>query len=193
MAKCLLALLAIPFAVSLYGADSSQLKESGMKITSPSFGEGEIISVIHTCDGKDISPPLIFSDIPPGAKSLALICDDPDAPVGNWVHWVVFNISLPCQGFPENISKDNTTTIKGSAGVITIRQGKNDFGRFGYGGPCPPRGPAHRYYFKLYALDIGLAFSGKDLETGVTKKLLLEKMKGHIITESSLMGKYQRK
>ncbi len=193
MAKCLLALLAIPFAVCLYGADSSQLKESGMKITSPSFGEGEIIPVNHTCDGKDISPPLIFSDIPPGAKSLALICDDPDAPVGDWVHWVVFNISLPCQGFPENISKDHTTTIKDSAGVITIRQGKNDFGRFGYGGPCPPRGPAHRYYFKLYALDIDLAFSEKDLETGVTKKLLLEQMKGHIITETSLMGKYQRK
>jgi len=141
-------------------------------ITSSAFTEGMMIPKKHTCDAEDISPDLKWSGVPKEAKSLALICDDPDAPVGTWVHWVLFNI-------PAGVPLD--AALKNGA-----RHGKNDFRKLGYGGPCPPGG-THRYFFKIYALDTLLT-----LESGSTKAQLVAAMKGHILAEGQLMGKYKR-
>ena len=148
-------------------------------IASTAFAEGGIIPQQYTCDGSDISPPLSWSGVPEGTKSLALISDDPDAPAGTWVHWVLFNIPPETNELPENVPPDQT--LAGGA-----RHGVNDFGRLGYGGPCPPSG-THRYYFKLYALDAMLDLSGR-----VTKADLLSAVAGHILAEGQLMGKYRR-
>ena len=150
-----------------------------LEITSSVFSEGEMISTRYTCDGPDVSPDLAWSGVPDTALSLALICDDPDAPMGTWVHWVLFNIPTGASGLPAEISPD--ATLENGA-----RHGTNDFSRLGYGGPCPPGG-THRYFFKLYALDTEL-----DLASGVTKAQLLEAMEGHILAEAQLMGKYKR-
>ena len=150
-----------------------------IKITSSAFGEGGMIPKPYTCDGKDISPPLQWSGVPDSAKSLALICDDPDAPMGTWVHWVLYNLPGDLKELPEAIPSDKT--LKNGA-----THGRNDFHKFGYGGPCPPGG-THRYYFKLYALDTVL-----DLEPGATKAALLKAMEGHILAQGQLMGKYKR-
>ena len=150
-----------------------------MKLVSSAFSEGGMIPSQYTCDGKDISPPLQWSDVPEGVKSFALICDDPDAPMGTWVHWVIYNIPDTLRQLPEAVP----ATEKLSDGTL---QGKNDFKRFGYGGPCPPGG-THRYFFKLYALDTKL-----DLAPGATKAQLLDAMKGHILAEAQLIGKYGR-
>jgi len=151
----------------------------GLEISSSAFAEGEMIPTRYTCDGPDVSPDLSWSGVPETAKSLALICDDPDAPVGTWVHWVLFNMPASADGLPAGIPPD--ATLENGA-----RHGTNDFRRLGYGGPCPPGG-THRYFFKLYALDRAL-----DLESGITKARLLEAMKGHILAEAHLMGKYKR-
>jgi len=150
-----------------------------IKLRSPAFKEGEMIPKKYTCDGEDISPPLFWEGIPEEAKSLALICDDPDAPMGTWVHWVIFNIPPAEKGLPENVPPRKI--LKNGA-----VQGKTDFGRVGYGGPCPPGG-IHRYFFKIYALDERIS-----LEPGATKKKLLKAMEGHILAEGKLMGKYGR-
>jgi len=150
-----------------------------IKLRSPAFKEGEMIPKKYTCDGEDISPPLFWEGIPEEAKSLALICDDPDAPMGTWVHWVIFNIPSAEKGLPENVPPRKI--LKNGA-----VQGKTDFGRVGYGGPCPPGG-IHRYFFKIYALDERIS-----LEPGATKKKLLKAMEGHILAEGKLMGKYGR-
>lgn len=150
-----------------------------LELTSPAFSEGEMIPARYTCDGSDISPALSWSGVPETAKSLALICDDPDAPMGTWVHWVLFNIPADAVGLPAEIS--SAATLENGA-----RHGKNDFRRLGYGGPCPPGG-THRYFFKLYALDTGL-----NLDSGITKDQLLKAMQGHILAEAQLMGKYKR-
>jgi Raf kinase inhibitor-like YbhB/YbcL family protein len=150
-----------------------------IKIKSASFAEGGMIPARFTCDGADSSPPLSWDTIPEGAKSLALICDDPDAPMGTWVHWVAYNLPPTLAGLPEAVPP--AEAIAGGG-----KQGVSDFGKFGYGGPCPPGG-THRYFFKLYALDTLLSLSGK-----VTKKQLEAAMKGHIIGEGRLMGKYSR-
>jgi len=148
-------------------------------VTSAAFQEEGMIPEKYTCDGPNISPPLAWSPVPAGAKSIALICDDPDAPMGTWVHWVVFNLPGDTKGVPEGVPPrehlENGAT-----------QGVNDFGKTGYGGPCPPRG-THRYFFKLYALDLKLDLSGR-----VTKERLLKAMVGHILAEGQLMGKYKR-
>ena len=149
-------------------------------LKSPSFQEGGEIPVTFTCDGKDVSPELSWAGAPKGTKSFALICDDPDAPVGTWVHWVIFNIPVTANGLPKGVP----TTRELADGA---RQGINDFHRIGYGGPCPPKGPAHRYFFKLYALDTVL-----DISPGVTKEGLLKAMKGHVLGETKLMGTYRR-
>ena len=151
----------------------------GLEISSSAFAEGEMIPTRYTCDGPDVSPDLSWSGVPETAKSLALICDDPDAPMGTWVHWVLFNMPASADGLPAGIPPD--ATLENGA-----RHGTNDFRRLGYGGPCPPGG-THRYFFKLYALDCAL-----DLESGITKARLLEAMKGHILAEAHLMGKYKR-
>jgi Raf kinase inhibitor-like YbhB/YbcL family protein len=152
----------------------------GIKVTSPAFAEGGLIPAKYTCDGSDISPPLQWGGVPEGVKSIALISDDPDAPVGTWVHWVVYNLPADCKGLEENIPLDQT--LPNGA-----RQGTTDFGRVGYGGPCPPSG-THRYFFKIYALDTKL-----DLAAGATKRDLLKVMEGHILGQGQLIGKYKRR
>ena len=151
-----------------------------MEIKSKAFSEGGMIPSKYTCDGEDISPPLAWSGVPESAKSLALISDDPDAPVGTWVHWVLYNVPAEVTELPENMPPDRT--LQNGA-----RQGMTDFRRVGYGGPCPPGG-THRYFFKLYALDTVL-----DLEAGATKKALEEAMEGHVLAEGQLMGRYKRR
>ena len=150
-----------------------------LEITSSAFSEGEMIPARCTCDGSDVSPELSWSGVPKTAKSLALICDDPDAPMGTWVHWVLFNIPADAVGLPAEIP--SSATLENGA-----RHGTNDFRRLGYGGPCPPGG-THRYFFKLYTLDTEL-----NLDTGITKAQLVEAMQGHILAEAQLMGKYKR-
>lgn len=151
-----------------------------IEITSPAFEEGGVIPALHTCDAEDLSPSLEWSRPPEGTKSLALICDDPDAPAGTWVHWVIYDIEPSESGLTEGIPTRGVAA--GGA-----KQGINDFRRIGYGGPCPPPGAAHRYFFKLYALDIET-----DLPAGATKSDLLRVMEGHILGEGRLMGRYQR-
>ena len=148
-------------------------------ITSTAFSEGSMIPQNYACDGEDISPPLAWSGVPDGTKSLALICDDPDAPMGTWVHWVLFNIPAHIMELPANISPEKI--IQNGA-----KHGINDFRKFGYGGPCPPGG-THRYYFKLYALDTEI-----NVEAGINKAQLLQAMEGHILAEGQLMGRYSR-
>lgn len=151
-----------------------------LELTSAAFQEGATIPKQHTGDGADSSPSLEWTDPPQGTKSLALICDDPDAPRGTWVHWVIFNLPADIRELSEAVS--TAKTLANGA-----RQGKNDFGNVGYGGPAPPRGKPHRYYFKLYALDTTL-----DLAAGATKDQLLAAMKGHVLDEGQLIGRYGR-
>lgn len=152
-----------------------------INMTSSAFAEGASIPVRHTCDGDNLSPPLSWTSPPPGTRSMALIADDPDAASGIWVHWVLYNLPGDASGLPEGV--DVTQPLTGEAA-----QGKNSSNNPGYRGPCPPRGSAHRYFFKLYALDALL-----DLAPGATKAVLLEAMKGRIVAEGQLMGTYQRK
>ncbi len=148
-------------------------------LSSPAFEPGGMIPSEYICDGADFSPPLECRDIPADAKSLALICDDPDAPVGTWVHWVLYNWPASEPRLPENIPPKRE--LENGA-----RQGINDFRKIGYGGPCPPAG-IHRYFFKLYALDDFL-----NLPPGATKVQLLKAMEGHILVQAQLVGKYRR-
>ena len=150
-----------------------------MQINSGAFRNGQSIPGKYTCDGADISPDLKWEQLPDEAISLALICDDPDAPAGTWVHWVYYNLPVTMGSLPENVEPLETPE---SGGL----QGRNDFGRIGYGGPCPPGG-THRYFFKLYALDTML-----DLAAGATKKALLAAMEGHIVGQAELVGTYRR-
>lgn len=182
-------LLAIPPMAYCSGDDStgvdSLVKSKGvvsmeLKLMCDAFADSAMIPVKFTCDGADISPALKWSGVPASAKSLALICDDPDAPMGTWVHWVLFNLPADTAGLPEGLPQKEI--LNNGA-----RHGFTDFKRFGYGGPCPPSG-THRYFFKLYALDIMLELKGK-----VTKSQLETAMKGHIVAEAELMGRYSRK
>jgi hypothetical protein len=142
-----------------------------MKITSPEFQHNQFIPKKFTCEGQDISPALIIDGIPKEAKSLSLIVDDPDAPMGTWVHWVVYDIPI--------IKRIEGDSIPG-------KQGMNNFGRKDYGGPCPPSG-THRYFFKIYALDTTL-----DLNEGISKGALEKAMQGHILDKAELIGLYKR-
>lgn len=151
-----------------------------ISLASAAFENGKPIPKRHTCDGEDVSPPLRWSGVPDGAKSLALICDDPDAPMGTWVHWVLYDIPVSLSGLPENVPKTETA-------LEEAKQGTTDFKRIGYGGPCPPPGKPHRYFFKLYALDapVGLGPGAKKVE-------LLRSIEGHVLAEGRLMGTYGR-
>jgi Raf kinase inhibitor-like YbhB/YbcL family protein len=151
-----------------------------MQLTTSAFADGAPIPTKHTGDGADSSPPLNWTDAPGGVKSFALICDDPDAPRGTWVHWVLFNLPASATGLAEAVPP--TKTLTGGA-----KQGTNDFGKIGYGGPAPPKGKPHRYFFKLYALDAPLS-----LAEGATKAQLEAAMKGHILEQAQIMGTYQR-
>jgi Raf kinase inhibitor-like YbhB/YbcL family protein len=167
------------------GADQpNPPKVMNLQITSTAFSEGQPIPAKYSCEGSDASPPLKWitqSGTPGTIKSFALIMDDPDAPVGTWVHWVLYDLPPNTTGLPEDVAK--TQFIAGNA-----KQGLNSWPRPGYGGPCPPPGKPHRYFFKLYALDTML-----DLKPGATKKDLLKAMEGHVLAEGQLMGTYQRK
>lgn len=151
-----------------------------MKIETTAFSAGQSIPQQFTCQGQDRSPALSWSGAPQNTKTFALITDDPDAPSGTWVHWVIFNLPVSATSLPEAVPASDT-----AAGGT---QGRNDFGKIGYGGPCPPPGKPHRYFFKLYALDTTL-----NLNVGAKKQDVERAMQGHILAQAELMGTYQRK
>lgn len=161
--------------------DSAQKGGQNMtlKLTSPAFAQEQPIPQKFSCDGEDVSPALQWSGPPPNTQSLALIMDDPDAPVGTWVHWVLFNLPADSHTLPEAVAPE-AELADGS------RHGQNSWKRLGYGGPCPPHG-THRYFFKLYALDVPL-----NLSSGADKGQLLQAMEGHILVQTELMGTYSR-
>jgi Raf kinase inhibitor-like YbhB/YbcL family protein len=170
---------------SCEGKEEAGAEEAGgntmeIKVTSSAFEEGGMIPSKYTCDGDDISPPLQWDAVPEGTKSVALISDDPDAPMGTWVHWVLFNWPADFKEITEDVPPDKTLPNGAKHGIT-------DFRRIGYGGPCPPGG-THRYFFKIYALDKML-----DLDAGADKPALLKAMEGHILGQGQLMGKYKRK
>lgn len=149
-------------------------------LNTTAFAEGGLIPKKYTCDGADLSPALTWADAPPGTQSLALIADDPDAPVGTWTHWIAWNLPPASTGLPEGAPKQETL-------ADGTRQGSNDFKRIGYGGPCPPVGKPHRYFFRLYALDTKLP-----LNPGATRQELERAIKGHVLAQAEFMGKYGR-
>jgi Raf kinase inhibitor-like YbhB/YbcL family protein len=151
-----------------------------LKLHSPIFSEGFPIPPDYTADGQNTSPPLSWNDPPEGTKSFALICDDPDAPRGTFTHWLLYNLPADARELPPNLAA--TPDLPDAA-----RQGTNDFGRIGYGGPAPPPGKPHRYFFKLYALDVKLG-----VPSGATRAQLLEAMRGHQLAEGRLFGVYGR-
>jgi Raf kinase inhibitor-like YbhB/YbcL family protein len=163
-------------------------------LKSPAFDSGQFIPVEYTCDGNNISPQLYIFIITPVSrpKSLAVVCEDPDASRGTSVHWVIFNISPKIIDLPENVEKSIRPDLGYSPKILQPIQGINDFGKIGYDGPCPPKDSINIYYFSLYALDTVLEFDEAQIQKGITKDILMNAMEGHIINESVLMGKYKR-
>ncbi len=151
-----------------------------LELTSTAFREGAPIPGHYTGDGRNVSPPLQWRDVPAGTRSLALVCEDPDAPRGTFTHWVAYNLPAESRELPEGVPAEPTLPD----GTL---QGTNDFGRVGYGGPAPPAGKPHRYFFKLVALDGSL-----DVPPGATRPQLLAAVKGHVLGEAHLMGTYSR-
>jgi|SRR5579862_6548562 len=170
----------IGLAESISTGEQQQGGKMALTVSSPSFQNGADIPKKFTCTDADISPELQWTAVPAGTQSLALIADDPDAPAGTWTHWVLFDLPAEMQSLPENVSKQDA--LPNGA-----RQGRNDFRKIGYGGPCPPTGKPHRYFFKLYALDKKL-----DLKPGANKQEVEQAMEGHILGQGELMGKFQR-
>ena len=160
-------------------AKQSPDRKSEIKVTSAAFNEGQPIPRQYTCDGVNVSPPLEWSGVPKATKTIAIIADDPDAPSGTWVHWVLYNLPADNIGFVENVPATENLKVGGF-------QGKNDFEKIGYGGPCPPSG-THRYFFKIYAVDSEL-----DLKAGATRAELEKALQGHIVSQGQLMGTYSR-
>lgn len=154
-----------------------------LTISSTAFQPGGTIPVRHTCDGEDVSPDLAWTDPPAGTRSFALIVDDPDAPAGTWVHWVLYDVPAEARSLASAVSKKETLAEPAGA-----RQGRNDFGRIGWGGPCPPRGKPHRYFFRLYALDRLL-----ELPPGATRAEVDRAMRGHVLARAEMHGTYARK
>jgi Raf kinase inhibitor-like YbhB/YbcL family protein len=150
------------------------------QMTSAAFAQGGVIPRQYTCDAQDISPPLQWAEPPTGTRSFALIGDDPDAPAGTWVHWVLYNLPAGARSLPEALPA--TAELPDGS-----RHGQNSWRRLDYGGPCPPSG-THRYFFRLYALDTVL-----DIKSGANKQQLLKAMEGHILGQAELMGVYSRK
>jgi Raf kinase inhibitor-like YbhB/YbcL family protein len=159
---------------------AEKTKREIMQLTSTAFAEGASIPAKHTCDDRNVSPPLSWSGVPSGAKALVLIVDDPDAPSGTWVHWVLYDLPATVSELAEDVAKSQY-----SAGA---KQGLNDFKHLGYGGPCPPPGKPHRYFFKLYAVDVPL-----DLKPGLTGKEVERALEKHVIGQAQLMGTYKRR
>jgi len=169
-------------AVGMLSAFLIQAQAQGgplsFQITTPAFANGGTVPKKFTCDGPDLSPALAWRDPPPATRSLALIMDDPDAPAGTWVHWVLYNLPATTKELAEGVEKSEHL----ANGAL---QGRNDFRKIGYNGPCPPPGTPHRYFFKLYALDANL-----NLKAGATKADVERAMKGHVLAEAQVMGKY---
>jgi len=151
-----------------------------LTIRSTALEAGGPIAQVFTCDGRDISPPLRWDNVPEGTQSFALLCEDPDAPMGIWVHWVIYGIPGSVRQLPEAVPAREQLADGGL-------QGRNDFGRIGYGGPCPPRGKPHRYFFRLYALD-----QAGPASPGLTRKALLKTIEGHVLAKAELSGTYGR-
>ena len=151
-----------------------------LRITSSAFSAGDAIPKKFTCDGPDVSPKLSWNEPPPNTQGFALIMDDPDAPAGTWVHWVLYDLPADTRELSEGVARQEQLSSR-------ARQGRNDFGKIGYGGPCPPPGKPHRYFFKLYALDSNL-----NLKPGATKAEVERAMKGHILAHAELIGRYGR-
>ncbi len=151
-----------------------------LQLKTPAFKSGSVIPERYTCDGSDLSPELSWNAPPQGTETLALIVEDPDAPGRTWIHWVLYDLPATERGLPEGAGGEG----KLPAGA---RQGRNDFGNLGYGGPCPPPGPAHRYHFRLYALDTRLG-----LRAGAKRAEVERAMRGHILAQAELMGRYSR-
>ena len=172
--------LTVPWKAGARPAVDHEGGTMAFTISSPSFQNDASIPKKFTCDGADVSPELHWSSPPAGTQSFALISDDPDAPVGTWTHWVLFDLPAETTSLPENVAKVDELPAGG-------RQGRNDFRKIGYGGPCPPPGKPHRYFFKLYALDKRL-----NLKPGASKQEVEQAMQGHILGRAELMGKYQR-
>jgi len=182
---CGFVLTLVVFGAACSGGDKEPdsgegVEGMGIRLTSTAFEDGEFIPTKYTCDGEDVSPPLQWQNIPEGTRSIAIICDDPDAPMGTWVHWVLFDIPADAGGLEEGVPGMANPPKGGTHGA-------NDFRRLGYGGPCPPPGGPHRYFFKIYALDAKLEF-----KPAVTKADVVKAMKGHVLGEGRLMGKYER-
>lgn len=173
--KYLLILIVVGWVLLFKGGEIMALE-----LKSPAFENNDFIPDKYTCRGENISPPLNWSGVPEGTKSFALICDDPDAPRGDWVHWIIYDIPAETSNLSEGI-KSQKILPDGS------KQGMTDFRETGYGGPCAPPGPPHRYLFKLYALDAVLNF-----KTALTKSELLKAIEKHIIEQTKLIGKFQR-
>jgi Raf kinase inhibitor-like YbhB/YbcL family protein len=172
----------LPTETVLAAAPAAEQKAqvASFELTSTAFAASAPIPGQYTCDGDDVSPPLQWSEPPAGTQGFALIADDPDAPAGTWVHWVLYNLPVQARSLPPALS-DDAELSDGS------RHGSNGWQRLGYGGPCPPSG-THRYFFRLYALDAAL-----NLAPGETKEALLAAMEGHILAQAELMGVYTRK
>jgi Raf kinase inhibitor-like YbhB/YbcL family protein len=151
-----------------------------LSLTSRAFADGATIPRAHTCDGADASPPLAWRAVPAGTKAFVLVVDDPDAPAGTWVHWVLYDLPATATALPAGVPLGESATVGG-------RQGKNDFRRVGYGGPCPPPGPPHHYHFTLYALD-----APTGLAAGATKADVLKAIAGHTLGTTKLVGTYGR-
>ncbi len=152
-------------------------------LTSSAFAEGGAIPAEHTCDGADVSPPLAWSGTPTGTVTFALIVDDPDAPGGSWVHWVLFNLPGNLTALPADVPKTDQLSQFGAA-----QQGRNDFRRVGYNGPCPPRGRPHHYVFRLYALSVAVPLRGR-----ASKRDVERAMRGHVLADAQLVGTYARR
>jgi Raf kinase inhibitor-like YbhB/YbcL family protein len=176
--RALPALLALAAAVGLTSREGSAM---ALALTSTAFKAGETIPQKYTCDGQDVSPPLAWTDPPAATRGFALVCDDPDAPSGTFVHWVLWGLPAAARSLPEGVPPTPTVEDGG-------RQGRNDFKRTGYGGPCPPPGAPHRYFFRLYALDATV-----DLAPVATKADLLKAIEGHTVGQAELMGRYARR
>ena len=168
-------------ALALAEQPAAGTKPVTMKLSSSAFASGGAIPVKYTCEGENSSPPLAWSGVPQGTKSIALVCDDPDAPGGTWVHWVLYDLPPTTNELTEKLAP--TPSLPNSG-----KQGTNSFEKIGYGGPCPPPGKGHHYLFKLYALDSTIA-----LKPGATKVELLGAMEHHVLGEGRLVGTYQRK
>jgi len=173
-------LAATSLLMATASASPAMAQESRFMIESAAFAQGGTIPRAHTCTGADTSPPMSWKGVPASAKAIAMVVDDPDAPSGTWVHWVIFDVPADLTRLDEGVPK--TADLPSRA-----RQGVNDFGRLGYNGPCPPPGPPHHYHFRMFALDSRL-----DLPANATAAQLEAAIKGHVVATGELVGTFGR-